>query len=202
MIFIDPGVKTFLTGYDPSGKIITFGSKENSKRIAMLLHFKNKLQKKLKLQQTSKNNKLRIALLRINKKIHNLISDLHYKSSKWLLENYKCIYLPRLNFHNFKKLNKKSKTLLSRYRHCEFLDKLSSKGQNVFEVNESYTSKTCSNCGNLHESLLNKDIYNCDCCKIKIGRDINASRNIMLRYFSNRAFVREPCGLAPGINIC
>ena len=196
MIFIDPGVKTFLTGYDPSGKIITFGNKENSKRIGILLHFKNKLQSKLKINNSSKNNKLRIALLRINNKIYNLISDLHYKSAKWLSENYNYIYLPRLNFHNFKNLNKKSKTLLSKYRHCEFLDTLK-KFKNTIEVNESYTSKTCSNCGYLHKNLSNKDIYDCESCKIKIGRDINASRNVMLRYFTNRAVVRQPCGLAP-----
>ena len=101
-----------------------------------------------------------------------------------------------LTFNNFKNLNKKSKTLLSKYRHCEFLDTLK-KFKNTIEVNESYTSKTCSNCGYLHKNLSNKDIYDCESCKIKIGRDINASRNVMLRYFTNRAVVRQPCGLAP-----
>lgn len=206
MIFIDPGVKTFLTGYDPSGKIITFGCKENTKRIAILLHFKNRLQRQLKLTSSSKNNKLRLALLRINKKIYNLISDLHYKTSKWLCENYKYIYLPRLNFHKLKKLNKKSKTVASKYRHCEFLDMLIEKSKScemkILEVNEAYTSKTCSNCGDLHKNLGNKDIYKCESCKVIIGRDINASKNIMLRYFTNRAVVRQPCGLAPELITC
>lgn len=187
IIFIDPGVKSFLTGYDPSGKIITFGNKKNAKRIAILLHFKRLLQSKIKKTQSSSNNKKRLALLRINNKIHNLITDLHRKASKWLLENYKYIYLPRLNFHNCKKLNKKSKSLLSRFRHCDFINLLQRDGNSrILEVNESYTSKTCSVCGNQHNNLKNKDLYECSKCNLKIGRDINASKNIMLRYFTNK----------------
>lgn len=194
MIFFDPGLKTFLTGYDPSGRIVTIGNKDCVKRIAILLHFKRRLQSKLSMTTGHKKNKLRIAMLRINTKIHNLVTDLHKKASKWICENYKNAYLPRLNFHKCKKLNKKSKALLASFRHCEFLETLLKRTQfmkscNVYEVNESYTSKTCSNCGCQKENLRNKDIYNCDGCKLTIGRDINASKNVMLRYFTKRAII-------------
>ena len=75
------------------------------------------------------------------------------------------------------------------YRHCAFIDRLKHKTREirdsyVLEVNEAYTSKTCSSCGHQHESLRNKDIYECSNCQLKIGRDINASKNVMLRYFT------------------
>ena len=47
---------------------------------------------------------------------------------------------------------------------------------------EYYTSKTCSRCGWLNNNLkLTDRIYKCLECDLCIDRDINASRNIMLR---------------------
>ena len=80
---------------------------------------------------------------------------------------------------------------MAAYRHCAFVDRLINKTREtkdsfVLEVNEAYTSKTCSQCGYQHETLKNKDVYKCVNCKLKIGRDINASKNVMLRYFTKR----------------
>ena len=130
----------------------------------------------------------------MNEKIFNLVEELHKKLTRWLVENYRYIFIPRLNFHNCKRLNRKSKAKMASYRHCAFLDRLNNKTREyktvkVVEVEEDFTSKTCSHCGNLHQTLSNKDVYDCSNCKIKIGRDINASKNIMLKYFSKRAVV-------------
>ena len=193
MIFLDPGVKTFVTGYDPSGKILIWGERDIS-RIARLLHYQRKLQSKIKTCKIHKKRyKMNIAYFKISENIRNLVDEMHKKLAKWLCENYENIYLPRLNFHNCKKLNKKSKAKLASLRHCSFIERLKYKTReyhnNVYEVNEAFTSKTCSNCGNLKEDLKNKDIYECNKCKIIIGRDINASKNIMLRYFTKRAVI-------------
>ena len=140
MIFIDTGVKTFLTGYDPSGKIIQWGEKDIGV-IARLIHYKNKLQSKTKLQcknkiddrtsiymyKSSKRNRMSKAMLRINNRINNLVDELHKKLSKWLVENYQYIFIPRLNFHNCTKLIKKSKSNMAAYRHCAFVDRLINK---------------------------------------------------------------------------
>lgn len=188
IIFLDPGVKNFVVGYDPSGKCITWGKKDAA-RIARLLHYKRKLHSRVSKETKNKRKKrLRNALLKLGEKINNLVTDLHKKLAKFLCLNYGKIFLPRLNFHNFKKLNKKSKQLMASYRHCEFLDKLKFKASQynskVFEVNESYTSKTCSNCGFIKYDLKNADSYNCDSCHYIMGRDANASKNIMLRLFT------------------
>ncbi|NBU33979.1 hypothetical protein EB077_01455 [bacterium] len=196
MLFIDPGVKTFITGYDPSGKIVTIGEKDIG-RIARLLHYKRKLQRKLKLEKNHSNkyNK-RKAFLKMNEKITNLVEDMHKKTSAWLCKNYEHIFISRLNFHNCKKLNKRSKEKMASLRHCSFVDRLKYKSREtksyVYEINEAYTSKTCSNCGNIKEDLKNKDTYECKKCNIMIGRDINASKNIMLRYFTKRAILVHP----------
>jgi transposase len=195
MIFIDPGVKTFVTGYDPSGKVITWGERDVG-RIARLLHYQRKLQSKIKTStlRNKKKNLWRIANLKIGENIRNLVSEMHKKLSKWLCENYENIYLPRLNFHNCKNLDRKSKAKLASLSHCSFLERLKNKTRefskvHFYEVNEAFTSKTCSSCGYQKHNLKNNDTYNCNECSISIGRDINASRNIMQRYFTKRALV-------------
>ena len=149
----------------------------------------------MKANKCRKRKSFRLACLRIGEKIENLVDELHKKLSKWLCENYKHIYIPRLNFHKCNKLDKRSKAKMASLRHCSFVDRLLNKSKvypncNVIEVNEAYTSKTCSRCGWQHDKLFNNNIFKCDKCNLVIGRDINASKNIMLRYFTKRAIVK------------
>jgi len=46
--------------------------------------------------------------------------------------------------------------------------------------NESYTSKTCGNCGHVHYKLGGNRIFKCPHCEIQISRDVNGARNILL----------------------
>ena len=48
-------------------------------------------------------------------------------------------------------------------------------------VNESYTSKVCSNCGNKNDNLGAAAVYNCDNCSTVIDRDVNGARNIYIK---------------------
>jgi putative transposase len=186
---LDPGVKTFVTGYDPSGFILECGKRDIG-RIARLLHYRNKL--KSRLSKQSKNIKRRHiskAILRLYEKVWNLVEELHKKLAKYLCSNYKTILLPKLNFHTCKKLDKKSTAKLASLRHCDFFNRITNKareylGCKVIQVNESYTSITCSNCGHLHPNLRNKDVFDCINCNVSLGRDINASKNIFMRYFT------------------
>jgi putative transposase len=196
MIFIDPGMSDFLTGYDPSGKVIVCGEKDNV-RIARLLHYRRKLHSKISKEKRNRKKKaLRLAMLRIYEKIDNLVKDLHKKLALWLCTNYKKIYIPRLNFHTCKNLPKRKKCVLAALQHCAFVDRLIYKsrefpGCEVVEVNEAYTSKTCSNCGYQKEDLGKNRVYKCNSCSLEFGRDINASRNVMLRYFTKVFKLKE-----------
>jgi IS605 OrfB family transposase len=188
VLFIDPGSKVFLTGYDPSGKIIIFG-KDDIGRIARLLHYKRKLQSKemCKTINGKIKKRYRKAKLRIGEKITNLVNDMHKKLAKWLCSNYTRVYIPKLNFHNMKKLNKKEKSKLASLKHCNFVDRLKNKSREynckIIEVKEDYTSKTCSNCGYLKNDLKGR-VYKCDSCEMVFDRDMNASKNIMLKYIN------------------
>ena len=192
IIFIDPGVKTFITGYDPEGKIIIWGERDVG-MISRLIHYKNKLQGRIATEKSKKRRyRMKKAFLRMNERIFNLVDELHKKLTKWLINNYSYIFIPKLNFHKIKNMDKKSKCKMASLRHCSFVDRLKNKtrenpGVFVLEVKEDYTSITCSECGSLHSNLKNKDIYYCSSCNKTFGRDINASKNIMLKFFTERA---------------
>ena len=77
VIALDPGVRKFLVGYDPDGKCYIIGEGAQ-KRLISLLKIVDKIEKPYLMW----------------KKIKNLISELHWKVSSFLIENYDTILLP------------------------------------------------------------------------------------------------------------
>ena len=56
------------------------------------------------------------------------------------------------------------------------------KNKEVHEVEEHWTSKTCTVCGNIKFKLGAARVYNCEKCNLTLDRDLNASRNIFLKH--------------------
>jgi IS605 OrfB family transposase len=54
-------------------------------------------------------------------------------------------------------------------------------GKVLLIVNEAYTTKTCCRCGWQHHKLGKKKRFVCRACGLDIDRDVNGSRNILLR---------------------
>jgi len=50
-----------------------------------------------------------------------------------------------------------------------------------YEINESYTSKTCSRCGSIQEMPLHRRQYRCPECGLSLDRDENSAINIRKR---------------------
>ncbi len=83
------------------------------------------------------------------------------------------------------KISKMTKRLLYMFSFCSFNLKLKYKcdtyKKKLIIVDESYTSKTCGNCGMLND-VGGSEVYVCEGgCKITIDRDVNGSRNILLK---------------------
>lgn len=197
-VFFDPGLFPILTGYDPSGKIYKFGTKDVA-TISRLLHYRKKLQSKIaNTAGHAKKRNLKKAFLRLYDRISNLVNDFHCKTAKWLCENYTHIFLPKLNFHNLKKLNKRSKLTMATLRHCSLFDRIKDKTREypwvtLIEVNESFTTKTCCKCGTQNHNVGSKKVFSCvkPICNQIIDRDVNGSINICLRYFTKRVVIRD-----------
>ncbi len=182
IIALDPGTRTFLTGYDPVGNIV-----EIDKRDSVFKKLKAKIDFFTSLR-TKKSVKKKCVRKRIDK-MKNMVTELHWRAISYLTDNYDLILLPnfesqKISIRSKNKYLNRDLNILSHYTFKQrLLYKSTIKKCKVYIVNEAYTSKTCSNCGSLKD--IGKDeIYVCDnkSCNVIIGRDINAARNILIKY--------------------
>ena len=171
VISLDPGVRKFLVGYDPDGKCYIIGEGAQKKLISLLKRVDN-LEKSYLLW----------------KRIKNLISELHWKVSSFLVENYDTILLPDFRVSQMvgkkKRLGKMTRRLLNMFSFYKFKEKLQYKcstyGKKLLIVDESYTSCTCGVCGKINK-MGGNEIYLCSSCGLEIDRDVIASRNILIK---------------------
>lgn len=83
-----------------------------------------------------------------------------------------------------RRLSGRVKFVLNMLSHYKFRQHLISKaeeyGCRVMVVTEEYTSQLCTSCGKLDKTYVNRE-KRCKHCNNKINRDINGSRNILLK---------------------
>ena len=186
LIILDPGLRTFMTGLsdNESLKIGTNIHEKIKKYITRLNNIKNNENIPLKIK--NKNEKL------INTKITNKVNELHWKTINYLINNYETIFLGDMSAKSIVKknnsvLSNESKVACLRTRYFDFRLRLKYKcsvNNKKFKlVDEYYTTKTCSLCGNYNCKLGGNKIYNCNNCKCSLDRDINGCRNIYMKQF-------------------
>lgn len=197
VVALDPGVRTFLTAYDPSGSAFKFGHKDII-RIKRLAIFCDRLiSKRDKCKFHRRKRRLRKALLRMTERIQNKVRELHRKVTIFLVSNYDDIILPPFETQKMisKSLGRRIKSdtarnmlTLSHYRFRQWLlyrvnryneERCSKKTVHV--LTEEYTSKTCSHCGNIKDNLGGAEMYRCTRCGVWMDRDANGARNILLK---------------------
>ena len=184
IIVLDPGIRTFMTGLTEK-EGVNIGTNVNiviRQYIEKLNRIKNNPNISNKIKK--KNEKV------INRKIYNKVDELHWKTIKCLTDNFNNILLGNMSAKQIVKksnnvLSNDTKTACLRTRFYEFRQRLSYKCAlnrvNYVLVDECYTSKICSNCGNYNDKLKGEKIYNCKKCNISMDRDLNACRNIFMR---------------------
>jgi len=184
VISIDPGLRTFMTGLSEN-KAVKIGVDVN-KNIKKIIKKIKKIKESKKVQTKNKKK----SEIKYENKITNLIDELHWKTINYLTNNYNNILLGDMSA---KSIIRKNKLILSsemkiacmRTRYYQFQQRLIYKCivNNIQTkiVDESYTSKTCSICGNINEKLGANVVYDCDKCGLKMDRDINACRNIYIK---------------------
>ena len=143
-------------------------------------------QRKLSKKQKGSNNreKQRIKVSRLHKKVKNQRNDYQHKVSRELADKYKIICLETLKVKNMVK-NKRLSKAIQDVSWSSFIEKLNYKvaeNQGCLVKIDSYfpSSKTCSNCGCVKETLsLSERTYHCEECDFTIDRDLNACINIL-----------------------
>ncbi|NQV78708.1 MAG: transposase [Lutibacter sp.] len=184
-ISIDPGVRTFLTGLSNNNHFeICNNMYVESKKIL------KKIDKSEKYIKDNKKCKNRCRLLR--NKLKNKITDLHWKSINYLInQNKNTIIIGKWSTKSCisrkGSLNKMLKRVCSSLRYYDFLQKLDYKSKchniNLKIQDEAYTSKLCSVCGKINNKLGSSKVFKCTNCNLLYDRDMNSCRNILMRSF-------------------
>lgn len=202
IIALDPGVRTFMTGFD-GNDFLEFGNGDFA-RIAKLCAHLDKLKSR---HDKSKGHafkrlryKLRQAMERVRTRIKNLRSEAHKQVASYLAKTYDVIVLP--TFETSQMVAKKSRKLHSKtarammtwafYQFSQTLKHLCNRyGSKLVRVTEEYTSKTCTKCGHVHRKLGSSKKFKCPHCGYEIPRDFNGALGIFLKAMWDTTLLTE-----------
>ena len=187
IIALDPGVRTFQTGFGVNGLIESKIDKEKQEKYFKKIQKLQSLRDKKSIKHNPQNK-----ILRLFEKIRNITDETHYKLVNYLTDTYNDILLPSFESQDMvmsKMLHKSTKRQMNFNQHYKFKTRLKERCEAMTNtrlhiVNEAYTSKTCTKCGCIKENLGSNKIYKCDHCGCVMKRDFVGARNIFLKYAS------------------
>jgi len=198
VISLDPGVRTFMTGYDADGVVLEFGAKDMGRLVRLGLYMDD-LQSRMSKLTSKEKYRYRKAFRRMHLKIRNLVDDMHKKLVHFLCKNYRVVLLPEFKASSMVLKGKRtigSRTVRSMltWSHYRFRQRILNKEREfpwckVVICDEAYTSKTCGRCGTLNNALGSSKTFVCNECESIFDRDANGARNILLRYLTNKEVV-------------
>jgi len=161
------GLYPFLAGVTENNVFI-FGENMYEKIKEILKKIDECNEKKISKKKKKKYEK------KMEKRIKNLIDDMQWKLINYLTNNFNTILFGDMSAKKIcmgKGISKMSKRIMMRYNLYGFKQRLQYKckvnGVKYVEVNEYFTSKTCSVCGNIKKDLGKQKIYECKNVKQK-----------------------------------
>jgi len=160
-ITVDPGIRKFGTGITEN-KVVKIGE-GSGENIRNYLLRKDKIINNENISKDIKKKNEKI----INKKITNLVNELHWKSIDYLVNNYKTVLIGDMSIKsivsktgNLNKMTKRIGLHLSFYKfHQRLKYKCDINKVKYGKIKEWMTSKICSMCGNINENLGSSEIY-------------------------------------------
>lgn len=199
VVALDPGVRKFITYYseDSYGEI---GSGDFSKIYRQLSKSDRLISRAALEKNRVRRKRLRRAAERIRYRVRNLIDEIHHKTSRYLVDHYDVILLPtfevqQMTTRSGRRLRSKTVRAMLTWSHFRFKQFLKWKAfennKEVIDVNEAYTSKTCSWSGEIVNIGGRKVIRGSD--GVRMDRDANGARGILLRALVDTPWAGKPC---------
>ena len=187
VVALDPGVRSFMTWYcaDSVGKI----GEGAFFRIQRLCERLDDLLSRAAKSPARRRRNMRRAAGRMRLRIENLVSELHRKAARFLVDNFDVILLPTFETSEMVergRRNIRSRTVrnllsLAHYRFKLFLKRKAEElGAVVLDVSEAYTTKTVSWTGEMQENLGGSSVVVSQDGE-RMDRDYNGARGIYLR---------------------
>ncbi|NEP81069.1 MAG: transposase [Okeania sp. SIO3B3] len=203
IIALDPGVRSFLTGFDGE-KFVDIGKGDITRIFRLAQHIDRLISNKTVLKGRQNKYKRQGLNKKINSlfiRIRNLIDEVHKKVAKWLTTEYRVIFIPTFESSQMvaksgkkkRKLNSKTVRQMLNWAHYRFKQTLKfhglKRGATVIDVTEEYTSKTCTKCGHVHQNLGGSKHFKCPHCGHSMPRDWNGALGIFIKALRDTASV-------------
>jgi putative transposase len=175
---------------------VTEWGRNDMARIYRLCHAHDDLQSRSSQEglRHKRTYRLKKAAMRIQFKIRNLIDDIHKKMVHWLCANHRVVLLPSFETSQMlrkgqRRISSKTARAMATWSHYRFKQRLLHKAREfpwckVIVCDEHHTSKTCGNCGFMHDKLGASKLFQFPQCQFTLHRDINGARNILIRYLT------------------
>jgi putative transposase len=206
-VALDPGVRTFMTGYSPQGSAFSIGDRDIS-RIQRHCQHLDDLLSRTERAPKAKQWRMKRAITKARYRIQTLSDEVHWKAIKYLTSRFSKIYIPSFNVGDMvkrveRRINRKTVRQMLCWRHFAFRQRLlqtaAREGISVIVCTEEYTSKTCTNCGHLHTRLGGNKRFRCPSCGWAQDRDLNGARNIFLKSESATKSCRTSCAASAAL---
>jgi putative transposase len=180
---IDLGIRTL-------GTVHIHNLSSNETSIVEYKHRDDLLKKYNNKLDTLKSQKGRVRkrhFLKIEKKKKDVVDLTHWLFINDLLSRTDIIYLGDIKSHDIvtggknKRLNRAFNDLKFYQLKTRLLYKAGLLGKLVDLTPEPYTTKTCSRCGAINNTVGSKEVFACPCCDLVTGRDFNAAKNMKMK---------------------
>lgn len=179
---LDPGSRKFQTVFSEREMLMYSPSEEFVDK----LRRKNSMLNRLRSEGKISKSHYQRSLQKQFEKYGNCVDEAQFRLRKYLCTSYSTVYLPKFESQKLVKINrsKKFRQQILSLKHYQFrvrmLNFAETTGCDVKICGEHYTTKTCGRCGTLN-NIGASEIFDCKSCFLKIDRDVNASRNILIK---------------------
>lgn len=179
---VDLGVKSFaVLSRELDGEKVFSGPKAHKTKLARMRRLSRKLSKRA--PKSKNRDKARLKLAKLHAKIADIRRDFLHKLTTKLAKTFKVIGVENLNVKGMSKNRRLARSVMDQgfYLFRQMLGyKTKLYGSAMIEAGRFYpSSKTCSNCGCIKETLkLSEREYRCENCGFVGDRDENAAKNL------------------------
>jgi transposase len=184
---IDPGIRKFAAVYDTEGVSSFVGVREVDELVRMNLRI-DALISRVKMSQCPRVRKrLRGKLAATRRSYRDFRDNFHWQTAARLAKSNCAVFMPNPDLKEwagFQRTNGRRR--LSSSGLGEFKIRLGQAcakyGTWFPDVDEHYTTKTCSCCGSLHFDIGSNEVFECPNCGVIVDRDLNAAKNMILKH--------------------
>lgn len=189
VVAVDPGVRVPFSCADTDGVFNAIGADfvqraEATRARHAKLHARIA---DLEIKRARGARHIRKEMRALDRKLIAMRTQFHYETAGELLK-YRDIVLPTVNHAGWMARGALSSTThrqVQQIAHPLFRARLMNKaelcgGRRITDCDEFRTSKTCGRCFSVNDKLGSSKLFHCQKCGLKLDRDFNAARNILL----------------------